>query len=48
MPPVSNIIPNLISPVEKKLNMILKNCASKQENKLQKSTALFKKAKTQT
>ena len=45
MPPVSNIIPNLISPVEKKLNIILKNWASKQDNKLQKRTELLKKGK---
>ena len=45
IPPVSNIIPNLISPVEKKLNMILKNWASKQDNKLQKRTELLKKTK---
>ena len=48
MPPVSNIIPNLISPVEKKLNIILKNWASKQDNKLQNRTELLKKQKTQT
>ena len=45
MPPVSNIIPNLISPVKKKLNMTLKNWASKQDNKLQKRTELLKKTK---
>ena len=45
IPPVSNIIPNLISPVEKKLNTILKNCASKHDNKLQKRTELLKKGK---
>ena len=44
IPPVSNIIPNLIFPVEKKLNIILKNWAIKQDNKLQKRTELSKKA----
>ena len=43
LPPVSNIIPNLIFPVEKKLNIILKNWANKQDNKLQKRVELSKK-----
>ena len=45
IPPVSNIIPNLISPVENKWNMILKNWANRQDNKLQKRTELSKKTK---
>ena len=44
IPPVSNIIPNLIFPVEKKLKIILKNWASKQDIKLQKRRELSKKA----
>ena len=46
MPPVSNIIPNLIFPVENKLNIIFKNWAIKQDNKLQKRTELSKKAES--
>ena len=44
MPPVSNIIPNLIFPDEKKLNIIFKNWAIKQDNRLQKRTELSKKS----